>query len=72
MDASGRKIERSEMEARALERGLAVATGVSRTRCDVLVCAEEGTQSGKAKKAAELGKPIVLADVFLDWCKSCE
>ena len=67
LDADGRPIGRDEMERLAVARGLAVASNVSRTRCDVLVCAEEGSQSGKARKAREFGKPILLADDFLAW-----
>ncbi len=40
---------------------------VSKTRCDVLVTAEAGTQSGKARKAQEYGKPVFNADEFLAW-----
>jgi ATP-dependent DNA helicase PIF1 len=43
---------------------------VTKTRCEVLVTAEVGTQSGKARKAHELGKPVISADEFLAWVKS--
>ena len=51
-------------------RGLRPVANVSKTRCDVLVCAEVGSQSSKARKAAEFGKPIVLAADFLAWAES--
>jgi hypothetical protein len=40
---------------------------VTKTRCEVLVTAEAGTQSGKARKAQEYGKPVFTADEFLEW-----
>jgi hypothetical protein len=33
----------------------------------VLVTAEAGTQSGKARKAQEYGKPVFSADDFFAW-----
>jgi hypothetical protein len=32
-----------------------------------LVTAEAGSQSGKARKALECGKPVFTADEFLAW-----
>ena len=69
LDERGRAISREDMEEIAQERGLTPVGNVSKTRCDVLVCAEVGTQSGKARKAAEWGKPIILADDFLAWAR---
>jgi hypothetical protein len=40
---------------------------VTKTRCEVLVTAEAGTQSGKARKAQEYGKPVFSADEFFAW-----
>ena len=45
---------------------------VSKTRCDVLVTAEAGTQSGKARKAMEYGKPVFTADEFFAWLSAAE
>lgn len=67
LDRDGRPLTRAEMEQLASARGLIPVGTVTKTRCDVLVCAEEGTQSGKARKATDLGKPIVLAEHFLTW-----
>lgn len=67
LDAAGRPVGREEMEQMAQQRGLTPVANVTKTRCDVLVCAEAGTQSNKARKAAAWGKPIVLADAFLAW-----
>lgn len=65
----GKEVPRSRMENMALARGLALASNVSKTRCDVLVVAEVGTQSGKARKAQEFGKPVIAADDFLTWAE---
>jgi len=67
LDRDGKPVQRPEMEQIASARGLIPVNSVSKSRCDVLVCAEEGSQSSKARKAIELGKPIVLADQFLAW-----
>ncbi|MGV0834019.1 AAA family ATPase [Mycolicibacterium thermoresistibile] len=66
-DSAGRIVEREEMEKLAESAGLTPVKNVTKTRCDVLVTAEVGTQSGKARKAAEYGKPVFCADEFLAW-----
>ncbi|KMO82131.1 ATP-dependent RecD-like DNA helicase [Mycolicibacterium chubuense] len=66
-DTAGRIVDRDEMERLALAAGLAPVKTVSKTRCDVLVTAEAGTQSGKARKAHEYGKPVLTADEFFAW-----
>lgn len=66
-DTTGRVVERDEIEKLAVSAGLTPVKTVSKTRCDVLVTAEAGTQSGKARKAREFGKPVVCADDFFAW-----
>ncbi|HZN83915.1 MAG TPA: AAA family ATPase [Mycobacterium sp.] len=66
-DASGRIVERDEMERLAQKAGLAPVKSVTKTRCEVLVTAEAGSQSGKARKAQEYGKPVFPADEFFAW-----
>ena len=66
-NAAGRVVERDEMERLAKTAGLAPVKSVSKTRCEVLVTAEPGSQSGKARKAQELGKPVFSADDFFAW-----
>ncbi|WP_370331976.1 AAA family ATPase [Mycolicibacterium hippocampi] len=66
-DTTGRVVERDEIEKLAVAAGLTPVKTVSKTRCDVLVTAEAGTQSGKARKAREFGKPVVCADDFFAW-----
>ena len=51
----------------AASAGLTPVKSVTKTRCEVLVTAEAGTQSGKARKALEYGKPVFTADEFLEW-----
>src|SRR5699024_8303465 len=45
-------------------KGLEYKTGVSRTRCDVLVAYDPASQSRKAQNAREFGKPIINQDDF--------
>lgn len=66
-DPAGRIVDRPQMEALAADAGLVPVKTVSKTRCDVLVTAEAGTQSGKARKAAEYGKPVFTAAEFFTW-----
>jgi ATP-dependent DNA helicase PIF1 len=65
--SDGRTIERSELKAMASRNGLVPVDSVTKTRCDVLIAAELGTQSGKAKKAAEYGTPVFPVEEFLAW-----
>ena len=66
-DSAGRIVERWEMEQLAASAGLRPVPSVTKTRCEVLVTAEAGTQSGKARKAQEYGKAVFTADEFLAW-----
>jgi ATP-dependent DNA helicase PIF1 len=66
-DAAGRIVEREDMERLAQKAGLAPVQSVTKTRCEVLVTAEAGSQSGKARKAQEYGKPVFSADEFFAW-----
>ena len=68
-DDAGRIVERWEMEELAESVGLKPVKTVSKTRCEVLVTAEAGSQSGKARKASEYGKPVFTADEFLAWTR---
>lgn len=66
-DSAGRVVERWEMEDLAASVGLKPVASVTKTRCEVLVTAEAGSQSGKARKALEYGKAVFTVDEFLDW-----
>ncbi|WP_125078988.1 AAA family ATPase [Mycobacterium sp. P7213] len=67
VDGHGRVLERDEIERLAASAGLAPVRLVTKTRCEVLVIAEAGTQSGKARKAQDYGKPVFTVDEFLGW-----
>jgi NAD-dependent DNA ligase len=69
-DRAGRVVERWEMERLAESAGLTPVASVTKTLCEVLVVAEAGTQSGKARKAVEYGKRVFTADEFLAWVGS--
>lgn len=60
-------VERDRMKRLASAHGLVPVDSVTKTRTDVLVVAERGTQSSKAKKAASWGKPVLAAEDFLEW-----
>lgn len=49
------------------ERHLEYKTGVSRTRCDVLVAFDPASMSTKAKKARDYGLPIIAQEEFENW-----
>jgi ATP-dependent DNA helicase PIF1 len=66
-DDAGRVIDRDDMHALAERAGLVAVKTVTKTRCEVLITAEVGTQSGKARKALEYGKPVFSAAEFLAW-----
>ncbi|MGQ7787625.1 AAA family ATPase [Nesterenkonia sp. K-15-9-6] len=67
VSSDGRLWSRDQMTALAADCGLAPVANVTKTRCDVLVVAELGTQSGKARKAQEYGKPVLAAEQFFTW-----
>jgi ATP-dependent DNA helicase PIF1 len=66
-DSAGQIVERWEMEQLAESAGLRPVKSVTKTRCEVLVTAEVGSQSGKARKAQEYGKPVFTAEEFFAW-----
>ena len=64
-DDWGRVVERDEMHDLATSAGLVPVASVTKTRCEVLITAEVGSQSGKARKAREWGKSVFSAAEFL-------
>ncbi|MDN4471906.1 AAA family ATPase [Demequina sp. SYSU T00b26] len=60
-------VDRDLMMRWAADAGLVPVPSVTKTRTDVLVVAERGTQSGKARKAAQWGTPVIAAEDFLAW-----
>lgn len=63
----GGALDRDEAHDLAERAGLQPVRTVTKTRCDALVVAEAGTQSGKARRALELGTPVYTAEEFLAW-----
>lgn len=72
VDAGGLVWERERMSAAAAARGLVPVPSVTKSKCDALVVAEVGTQSGKARKAKELEKPVFSAADFFAWLGTAE
>ncbi|WP_270407455.1 exonuclease domain-containing protein [Brachybacterium paraconglomeratum] len=60
-------LEKEELHAMAEARGLRAVPTLTKTRTDVLVVAEPGSQSSKAKNAARWEKPVITAEEFLEW-----
>lgn len=67
---SGRTMDRDEMDAFAAACGLVPVKNVTKTKCEALVVAEVGTQSGKARKAVDYGKPVFSAEEFFAWAQA--
>lgn len=63
----GKTYSKEDLTSLAEQHGLVAVNNVTKTKCDVLVCAELGTQSGKAQLAAKYGKPTISAADFLAW-----
>lgn len=66
-DDRGRTLSRDHLKELATRRGLQPVDTVTKTKCEVLISAEAGSQSGKAQKAAQWGKPVFTAEEFLAW-----
>ena len=66
VDQDGNHLERSMLENMAAVAGLQPVNGVSRKSCDLLVAADAASSSGKAKKARDLGIPIMSVEDFLE------
>jgi hypothetical protein len=60
------------MQRLAASAGLVAVPTVTKTRCDILITAEVGSQSGKARKALEWGKPVFSAAEFFAWLAAAE
>ncbi|MFD2394011.1 hypothetical protein ACFSSF_09615 [Dietzia aerolata] len=69
LDDDGVLLSREQMESLARRLGLETVATVTKTRCDVLIVAEPGTQSTKARSAAKWEKPILSVADFLDWAR---
>lgn len=70
--ASGRIVAREEMENMASAAGLEAVKSVTKSKCEVLITAELGTQSTKARDAQKWGKPVFSADEFFTWLEAAK
>ena len=59
------RLSKQNLRDAATAAGLEEAPSVTKTKCDLLVCFDASSMSRKAKKARELGKPILSAAEFL-------
>ncbi|WP_328393694.1 DEAD/DEAH box helicase [Nocardia sp. NBC_00416] len=69
-DDTGNLWDRTELELLAQQYRLVPVATVTKTKCEALIAAEVGTQSGKAKQAVKFAKPIFAAQQFLTWAQS--
>ncbi len=60
-------LTKGQLHDLAAEQGLVPVDSMTKTKTDVLVVAEAGSQSGKAKAAAKWEKPVITAAEFLEW-----
>ena len=60
-------LEKEQLHSMAEARGLVAVPTLTKTRTDVLVVAEAGSQSSNAKNAARWEKPVLTAEEFLEW-----
>lgn len=72
MDDRGVQIDRADLKALASDKGLEPVDSVTKTKCDVLIVAERGTQSSKARQAEKFQKPIFAVKEFTDWFDGLE
>ncbi|MEJ6550895.1 AAA family ATPase [Corynebacterium sp. USCH3] len=61
------ELSKSDLHEMADARGLVAVQTLTKSKTDVLVVAEAGTQSKKARDAARWGKPVVVVEEFLTW-----
>ena len=59
------RLSKQNLRDAAAAAGLEETPSVTKTKCDLLVAFDASSMSGKAKKARELGKPIISAEEFL-------
>ena len=62
----GRKVERTELKARAAQAGLQSVADVTKMGCDILVVTDPSSMSRKAKKAREYDKPVMSIEDFVE------
>lgn len=60
-------LTKDDLHDLAARRGLVPVDSMTKTKTDVLVVAEAGSQSRKARDADKWKKPVITAADFLDW-----
>ncbi|GAB2656689.1 AAA family ATPase [Gordonia jinhuaensis] len=60
---------KDELHQLAQSRNLVAVQSLTKTKTDVLIVSEMGSQSKKAKDAAKWGKPVFEAEEFLKWAE---
>jgi DNA polymerase III subunit epsilon len=65
VDASGKCINRSELEEIAALAGLQPVLSVTKTNCDLVIASDPASSSGKAAKARKYGIPVISVGEFL-------
>lgn len=63
----GETVSKKDLTTIAIDCGLKVVDTVTKRGCDVLIAAQMGTQSGKAKKAYKYSIPVFPVEEFLEW-----
>ncbi len=66
VDQYGNPISKSRLGEMAMAAGLRVVNSVTRGNCDLLVAVDPHSNSGKARKARDYGKPIMSSNRFLE------
>lgn len=64
------QLEKQELHGFASAHGLTPVETMTKSKTDVLVVAELGSQSSKAKNAAKWEKPVISAEAFLSWVET--
>lgn len=64
-DDNGSFIEREELEEMAAKHGMQPVSGVTKSKCDLLVAADPASNSGKGMKARDYGIPVMSVSEFV-------
>lgn len=70
VDGDGHKVSKADLSGLAIDRGLVVVESVTKSECDAVVAVDVSSSSGKAKRARELGKPVISSARFLQLMQS--
>lgn len=68
-DTAGSSLSRHDLEVLAEAAGLMPVQTVTKSKCEALISADLGSQSGKAKTALKYKKPVFAVEDFLNWTR---